>query len=285
MHLAPGNPALMVAGPDASIEVVKKMEKKLGLDKPLYVQYLIWAKRVVQGDLGRSIRTKIPVVEEIVNYLPNTLALAAGSLVISTLVGIALGVISAIHRNTPLDNLVILSAVAGISAPSFVRALFIMWLFAITLRWFPISGAPDGSLLSLEGLKHMALPMLSLSLATLARLGRSSMLEVLNEDYIRTARAKGLTQRVVIYKHALKNAMLPLVTVLGFRLGSMFGGSVITETIFAWPGIGRHLITAIGSRDFPVVQAGVLMLALAYVSANLLIDVTYAYLDPRIRYD
>ncbi len=288
LHIAPGNPALMIAGPDASIEVIEEIEAELGLDLPLYEQYLRWAGNVVRGDLGRSLRTRIPVTEELLEYMPNTLALAFVSITISSILGIIIGVISAVRQNTPLDTGIVFVAVSGISAPSFVRALLLMWVFAITFEWFPISGRPAGPLFSLPVLHAMALPALALAIggmASLARLSRSSFLEVLRQDYVRTARAKGLSERVVQYKHALKNAMLPVITILGFRLGAMFGGSVIVETVFAWPGVGRRIIGAIGTRDFPVIQGAVLMLATVYVLVNLLTDISYAYVDPRIRYD
>jgi len=289
IHIAPGNPALHIAGPDASEDVIREIESQLGLDRPVYEQYFSWVSRAVQGDLGVSLRTRVPVTQEIFQYLPNSLALGVGSLVLSVIIGVIMGITAALKQNSLVDNGIMFMAVSGISAPSFVRGVAVMWVFAITLGWFPISGGPPGGdLLSAEGLRHMMLPMVALSigpLATLGRMGRSSMLEVLGQDYIRTAQAKGLSQRVVLYKHALRNALLPVVTVIGFQVGAMFGGTIVTETIFAWPGVGRRIVGAISARDFPVVQAAVLLLAFVFIVANLLVDIAYVFIDPRIRYD
>ncbi|MER3397219.1 MAG: peptide ABC transporter permease [Chloroflexota bacterium] len=287
LHLAPGNPAQIIAGPDAPQEVVAQIERELGLDKPIYVQYWNYLSGALRGDLGRSIRTKKPVAEEVLAALPNTIELAVAAMLIAPTIAIPIGVLSAARRASWVDASAMFGALLGISMPVFARGLILMWLLAFSLGLFPISGR-GGPFWTPDGLRHVFLPAVTLAIgliAVLARLTRSAMLEVLNQDYIRTARAKGLAERVVIFRHALKNAMLPVVTVLGLQLAGLLGGAVVTETIFSWPGVGRLAVDAIRTRDFPVVQGAVLVTSLTFVFVNLIVDVLYAYLDPRIRYD
>jgi glutathione transport system permease protein len=286
VHLAPGDPAEIVAGPTAPQDVVEDVRRQLGLDQPFYVQYGLYVSRAVQGDLGRSLVTRRSVSEEIRRTFPNTLELVIVSSVWSILAAIPLGVLAAVKRNSIFDKLSMAVALFGISFPIFFIGLIVLWVFAAYLGWLPISGR-GGSLLTLDGWRHIALPAFTLGyfqVAALARVIRSSMLEVLGQDFVRTARAKGLKQRTVVYRHALRNAMMPAVTVIGIQFGILLGGAVVTETIFSWPGVGRMIVGAINYRDFPMVQGPILVLAAAFVLINLLVDLTYAILDPRIRY-
>jgi glutathione transport system permease protein len=286
VHLAPGDPAEIVAGPTAPQDVVEDVRRQLGLDQPFYVQYGLYVSRAVQGDLGRSLVTRRSVSEEIRRTFPNTLELVIVSSVWSILAAIPLGVLAAVKRNSIFDKLSMAIALFGISFPIFFIGLIVLWVFAAYLGWLPISGR-GGSLLTLDGWRHIALPAFTLGyfqVAALARVIRSSMLEVLGQDFVRTARAKGLKQRTVVYRHALRNAMMPAVTVIGIQFGILLGGAVVTETIFSWPGVGRMIVGAINYRDFPMVQGPILVLAAAFVLINLLVDLTYAILDPRIRY-
>ncbi|HYM90474.1 MAG TPA: ABC transporter permease [bacterium] len=285
LHLTPGNPALVVAGPDAPPEVVREVERALGLDQPLYVQYARYLGRILRGDFGRSIRSREPVLERLLVTFPVTLALAGVGVAFTTLVSVPMGILAAYHRNSPIDLATIFVVLAGSAMPVFAIGLILLWLFAVTLRWFPISGfAP---LTTFEGWRHMALPAVTVSsgtIALLARLTRSSMLEVLNQDYVRTAKAKGVREAAVVVRHAFRNALLPVVTVIGLQFGLLLGGAVVTESIFSLPGMGRLLVQAILGRDFPIVQGAVLLAALTFVLTNLLVDLVYAVVDPRIRY-
>jgi len=287
MHLAPGNPAQIMAGPDAAVEDIEVIERRLGLDQPLHVQFLSFMANAARGDFGRSIRTNRPVTEEILARLPYTVQLAASALFVAIVVGIPLGVFAAVKQNTWFDSGTMVAALFGLSMPSFWRGLMAMLLFAYLLGWFPASGM-SGTVLSPEWFRHMTLPAVSLGIgtaATIARLTRSSMLEVIREDYIRTARSKGISERRITYKHALRNALIPVVTVVGLSLGVLMGGSIITESVFAFPGVGTLAINAISARDFPAVQGVVMTVATIFVLVNLLVDLTYGWLDPRIRYD
>lgn len=287
LHLSPGDPAVTVAGPDAPPETIQAVRTELGLDKPLYVQFATYLKNVLTGDLGRSIRSREPVVSLIGKTFPNTVQLALAGVVVAVIISIPVGVVSAVRRNSWVDNASRFAAFLGVSMPVFAVGLLAMYLFAYKLRWLPLSGY-GGPLFTLQGLRHLILPALtvsSFSIAVLTRLTRSSMLEVVGQDFIRTARAKGLAERSVIFKHALRNALLPVVTVLGIQFGALMGGAVVTETIFAWPGVGRLSINAILTRDFPVVQGVVLLVSTVFVLANLLVDLLYAAIDPRINYE
>lgn len=287
MHLTPGDPAAVILGPDADPASIQVLRQRLGLDQPLPVQYMRFLGRLVTGDLGVSIRSNQPVASELGSRFPYTVELAVVSLIVSVVLGISAGIIAAVKKGSIGDTLTMITALVGVSAPSFWIGLMLMLLFSYYFRWLPASGR-GGPLWTVDGWRHIILPAVALGLgsaATIARMTRSSLLEVLNQDYIRTARAKGLAQRVVVFRHALSNAMIPVITIVGLRLGFLLGGSVIIEQVFAWPGIGTQVVTAIGNRDFPIVQAAVLLIALTFVLINLVVDLLYGLFDPRIRYD
>jgi len=286
LHLVPGNPAQVIAGPDAPPETVARIERELGLDKSLPEQYWRYISRVGQGDLGQSLRSRRPVMDDILDALPNTLQLTLVAALITPLVAIPLGVIAAAKRGSWVDSTLMLVSMLGITAPVFAVALGLMWVFGFKLDLLPISGY-GGPFWTWEGFKSILMPAITLSvlsIAATARLTRSAMLEVLSQEYIRTARAKGLANSVVLMRHGLKNAMLPVVTVLGLQVAGLLSGAVVTETVFAWPGLGRLAVYAIDSRDFPVVQGTVLVISLIFVLVNLAVDLLYAFVDPRIHY-
>lgn len=279
-HLTPGDPARLMAGQEASAEVLQAIRHDLGLDQPLRTQYGRFLANIVRGDLGRSYKSNRPVIEEIRARLPNTLKLATTSMALALVLGIFLGIVAASHRGSWIDTFTMVGAVFGVSMPSFWIALLLMIVFCLKLQWLPVSGIGTA--------KHLILPAITLALnttAVLARLTRATMLEVLRQDYIRTAMAKGVSGRSVLYKHALRNSLLPVVTVGGVQFGDLLANTTIVETVFAWPGIARLGVHAIWSRDYPVIQGVVLFVALAFVLINLVVDILYAYLDPRIRYD
>jgi len=287
VHLVPGDPARVMAGIDASQEDIELMRKKLGLDLPLHVQYLRYIGAVLRGDLGESIRTGRPLAESLLARFPATAELAVISLLIALLIAIPAGVISATKANTMWDYLTMTTAVLGVSMPSFWRGLMLMLLFSLTLRWLPASGRGE-PFLSWEWLRHIILPSFTLGLgaaAMLSRLTRSSLLEVLNQNYVTTARSKGLPERRVVMRHALRNALIPVVTMAGMQFGWLLGGTVVIESVFAWPGIGRLLVHSIFARDFPVIRGGVLLMAASFSLINLAVDLLYGILDPRIRYE
>lgn len=286
IHLVPGNPAQVIAGPDAPPETVRAIEHELGLDRPLYYQYATYLARVLHGDLGRSLRTKRPVISDIADALPKTVELAVAASLLTPIFALPLGILAAARRGSLLDRGLMLVSMLGITAPVFSIALALMWLFGYTVHLLPISGY-GGPLWTVAGLRSIALPAVTLaigSVASVARLTRSAMLEVLNQDYIRVARAKGLAESRVLLRHGLRNALLPVVTVLGLQVAYLLSGAVVTETVFAWPGVGRLIIYAIQGRDFPLVQGIVLVVATLFVLVNLAIDVLYAFIDPRIHY-
>jgi len=279
VRVIPGDPAMIMAGPHATEEYVRQIRAQLGLDKHPVTQYLIFLGNLVQGDLGTSTRTALPVTKEIFSRLPNTLLLAMASILIATVLGVTIGIVSGIKQNSLFDYLSMVAALFGLSMPVFWLGLMLMLLFSIKLGWLPAVGAETPS--------HLILPALTLganSMAIIARMTRSSMLEVVRLDYIRTARSKGLPERLVLSRHALRNALIPVVTVIGLQTGILLGGAVLTEIVFAWPGIGRLLVEAILARDYPVVQGVVLVVATMFIVVNLIVDLLYAYLDPRIRY-
>lgn len=287
IHLVPGNPAQVIAGADAPPETVEAIEKDLGLDRPLPEQYLRYLGRVLQGDLGTSLRSNRPVLDEVLDALPKTIELAVAAAIITPLIAIPLGVAAAAKRGTPVDSGLMMISMLGITLPVFAIGLGLMWTFGYRFQVLPISGI-GGPLWSIDGLRSMVLPALTLavgSVATMARLTRSAMLEVLSQDFVRVARAKGLQERKVLLLHALPNAFLPIVTVLGMQFAYLLSGAVVTETIFAIPGVGRLAVYAIQARDFPVVQGVVLMTSLVFVLVNLLVDLLYAVIDPRIQYE
>lgn len=279
VRLLPGDPARTIAGVLATPEDVERIRHQFGFDQPLYVQYVTYMTHLLTGNLGVSTRTGAPVTEEIFSRLPYTLELAAISTVLSVLIGVTLGVIAATRRGTPLDLLISGLAVFGLSMPVYWLGLMLIIVFSIEIHVFPAAGAQDPL-----GFVLPSVTLAMFSLALVARQSRSAMLEVLGQDFVRTARAKGAPLRTVLVKHALRNALLPVVTVIGLQFGALIGGAVLTETVFSWPGVGRLLVDSIFSRDYPVVQGVVLMLAVAFIFVNLLVDLLYAYVDPRIRY-
>ena len=286
-HLIPGDPAEYLLRGFGTREQIDRLRQEMGLEDPLTVQYWRFLGGVIRADLGRSLATNRPVIDEIRQRFKHTIELAGVTLLIATVLGLNLGIISATRRHTIFDDISRLVALIGVSMPSFWLGLMLMFIFAYQLRWFPALGR-GGPLWTLTGLKHVFLPALSLgaiSSAVLARLMRSSMLDVLNEDYIRTARSKGLGERTVLYKHALRNALVPVVTVIGMQAGVLLGGAIVTETIFAWPGLGRLTLDAILKRDLPLIQGSVLLFSFTFVFLNFLVDLMYGFIDPRIRYD
>lgn len=279
LHLAPGDPARLMAGVDASQEDVDMLRRKFGLDRPLPVQYAMFVKGLFTGDL-MSLRYESPAMEIILPKLKNTLILACASIVVAVILGVTAGVLSATHRKSWIDYAATVLSLFGISMPVFWWGLLLMLLFSVKLMWLPSGG--------MGTFRHIILPAVVLGTAStgiIARMTRSSMLDVLRQDYITTAAAKGLTRRLVVNRHALRNALIPTVTVVGLQFGQLLAGAVLTETVFTWPGIGRLLVTSILARDLPVVQAALVIIALLFVFVNLAVDILYAVLDPRIRYN
>jgi peptide/nickel transport system permease protein len=287
IHLTPGDPALLALGEDASPQQVTELRRELGLDRSLPEQYVYWMGRVLRGDLGRSIRNKEPVSQIIVDRLPNTLELGLTALGWALLVSIPLGTVAALRRGSYLDVLATSFTIAGVSVPNFVVGLLLIYGVAVTWRLLPPGGFTPFSIDPGDNLSRLVLPALTLGTAAAAvnmRFTRSSMIEVLNQDYIRTARAKGAGWARVVTRHALKNALIPVVTVVGIQVGAIIEGAVVTETVFAWPGVGKYAIDSILQRDYPIIQGVVLLFAFSFMFANLLVDLAYAWLDPRISY-
>jgi len=287
IHLAPGDPATAILGLEATPEKIEYIEKKYGLDKPLPIQYLVWLKSVLQGDLGRSISENQPVSKLILQRIPVTFQLAIASMLVSLLIALPAGILSAVKRDSAFDYGARIFAFIGVSVPNFWFGLLLIIVFGVTLQVLPVYGYVSVFENVWEGLRHLVLPAFTLgtSLAAIVtRMVRSSLLEVLHQDYVLTARSKGLTERRVIGVHAFRNALIPVVTIVGLQLGYILGGSVLTETVFALPGLGRLMVEAIFKRDYPLVQGAVLFYALVFVIVNLVVDVLYAYLDPRIQY-
>lgn len=299
LQLTPGDPARLILGDFATREAVEALRIEMGLDQPVHVQYGRYLGDLVQGDLGRSITQRQPVLTLIGQRLGATMELAVLAIIVATIIGVSLGILAATRQNTFIDYLVTTVSLVGVSVPIFYLGLLLILFFSIDLSWLPVSGRGDPLLYSIgqaftgdlrplgNTLRHLALPSLTLGLsfaALLAKMSRGAMLEVLEQDYIRTARAKGLGQRTVVLKHALKNAGVPLLTILGLQFSNLLGGSVLTETIFAWPGLGRLAVDAIFNRDFPLIQGAVLTVAVIFVLINLLVDVAYGLIDPRITY-
>jgi len=285
VHVLPGDPAVLFLGEEATPETLAKFRTRLGFDRPLVTQYVEWLGRALRGDLGRSLRTNQPVTEAILQRLPVTLELLGAALAVSLAIAIPAGIVSAVKRNSGVDLASTVFALIGFSLPNFWLGLILIYVFALLLRWLPPSGfAPLPALA--DNARSLILPALTLGTALAAlitRQLRSGMLEVLRQDYVRTAQAKGLGQGVVVAKHALKNALIAVVTVIGLQIGGLLGNTIITESLFALPGVGRLMIDAVFSRDFFIVQGVVLFLAVGYVLSNLIVDILYSYLDPRIR--
>lgn len=280
LHLAPGCPTTLILGDHATPEAIAELRNRLGLDDPIHVQYFRWLNQVVKGDFGRSIHTRQLVSEMILQRVPATIELTLTAMILSLVIAIPVGIISATKQYSIFDHAGMVGALFGVSMPVFWQGLMMILVFSFVLGWTPISGRGT--------ISHLILPAIVLGTsgaALEARLTRSSMLEVIRQDYIKTARAKGLVERIVIIKHALKNALIPVVTIVALQLPVLFGGAVITETVFAWPGMGRLIVTSIFVRDFPVVQAAVLIIAMLVILCNLLADILYIFLDPRIKYN
>lgn len=304
----PGDPAQIILGQQATKEAIEALNQKLGLDQAWYIQYSDYMKGLLQGDLGESLRTKSAISEEIWPYLAATFELALIAMIIAVFIGVNAGIISAWFQNSWFDYTAMVLALIGVSVPVFWLGLMEQWAFSIKLDWLPSTGRetirnpvdPITHLFLLDTLiqgkmdqfvdvfKHLILPGIALAtipMAIIARMTRSSMLEVMRSDYIRTARAKGMSMFWVVYKHSLKNAVIPVLTVIGLQMGLLLGGAILTETIFGWPGIGRYIYDAIGFRDYPVIQSGILVVATIFVLINLLVDLLYAAVDPRIKYN
>ncbi|MEL6350797.1 MAG: ABC transporter permease [Cyanobacteria bacterium J06627_28] len=309
LHLIPGDPAVTMLGDRATPEAVEALRERMGLNQPLPLQYLAFLGNLLSFDLGTSIFTGVPILSEIKLRWPATFELSVVAMLIALIVGIPAGVVAAVKKNSWVDNLTMSGSLLGVSMPVYWLGLLLVYLFAVNLQWLPPSGRIgvnvgysfepitgffifdsiiQGNFSALiDVLAHLILPAITLStipLAIIARITRSAMLEVLSQDYIRTARSKGLKELMVIGKHALKNAMLPVVTIVGLEFGTLLGGAILTETIFSWPGIGSWIYGGILQRDYPVVQGGVVFVAFVFVLINLLIDISYAFLDPRIQY-
>lgn len=308
LRMIPGDPALALAGEHATEANVQRIREEFGLNKPLHEQYFTYMGKVLRGDLGTSVLSRRPISDEVRARFPATVELSVCALAVALIVGLPAGIISATKRNSIFDNIAMVGSLMGISMPIFWLGLMLNWLFAVRLGWLPSVTRLDSgielqritnllvvdSILTanpealINAVKHLILPAVALGtipMAIIARMTRSAMLEVLEQDYMRTARSKGLVERVVIVRHALKNALLPVMTILGLQVGVLLSGAVLTETIFAWPGIGRWLYLSILSRDYPIVQGMALFITVIFLVVNLLVDLSYAVVDPRIRYE
>ncbi|QCJ41532.1 ABC transporter permease [Bacillus sp. S3] len=307
IHAIPGNPAQVILGQRATKEAIANLTAQLGLDRPWYIQYFDYIKSLLQGDLGVSLETRLPINQEIWPYLAATLELTIVAMIIAIIIGVNAGIISAWFSNSWFDYIAMVLALIGVSMPIFWLGLMEQWAFSIELGWLPTTGREDvrdpitaiTNLYMIDTLlqgrfdqfvtviKYIILPSIALAtipMAIIARMTRATMLEVMKSDYIRTARAKGLRMFWVVYKHSLKNAIIPVLTVIGLQTGLLLGGAILTETIFSWPGIGRYLYDAIGYRDYPVIQSGILIIAAIFVLINLIVDLLYVFVDPRIKY-
>ncbi|MEZ2345618.1 ABC transporter permease [Terriglobus sp. RCC_193] len=286
IHLVPGDPVAQMMGEGASSTDLSAFRHQLGLDLPLHTQYLLYWKGVLHGDLGRSIRLKDSVTTLVLARYPYTLLMSLTSLLLAILLAVPAGVGSALHRGKATDRILGGVSLVGLSFPNFALGPILILVFSIALGWLPVSGAGTGPLLGPSTLLHLILPSITLGLslaAILTRMVRTSMLEELGQDYIRTARAKGLPEQTVVYKHALRNALVPVLTVVGLQFGSLLAGAIVTETIFSWPGIGRLTLSAISNRDYALVQGCTLTIGLTYLAANLLTDLLYTLANPRLR--
>ena len=287
IHLAPGDPASVIAGPDASADDVQRIQRQLGLDAPMPVQLVRWYGRLIQGDLGQSIFLRKPVTEAIFDRVEPTLLLTLFAIVIAIVIGVPAGVLSARYHNTATDQALMVVALLGVSIPNFLLGLLFILFFSVWLGWFPVAGYSPLEYGWAKTLRSLVLPAFALGLvqsALIARIARSSMLDVLREQFIMAGRAKGLGERAVVYKHALKNAMIPTVTIIGISFAILISGAVVVETVFNIPGLGRLIISAVLRRDYPVIQGVVLCTALLYMLINLAVDLSYVLFDPRVRY-
>jgi peptide/nickel transport system permease protein len=287
LKLTPGDPVLIMLGEKATAQNYEALRHELGLDQPYPVQYVAWLGHIVQGDFGKSLRNGAPVKGEIQARLPATLQLGATALLLSVIIAFPLGILSAVFRRSPLGFVAVAFSQVGVAVPQFFIGLVLIYLFALTVRWFPPGSYTAFTDSPGEWLRRLVLPAITLSLfgaATQTRFIRSGLLDTLHQDYIRTARAKGFADAAVILRHALRNALIPSVTLLGLQVGAILEGAFIVESVFAWPGIGRLAVQSLGARDYPIVQAVVLLAVFVFLVANLLVDIAYAYLDPRISF-
>jgi peptide/nickel transport system permease protein len=287
VRLVPGDPAQAILGDHATKESLAELREQMGLNLPMQEQYVRFMKGAVVGDFGRSTQTKQPVGRRIMDAFPFSLQLAIGAVLVAVLIGLPLGIISATRRNSKADYTAMVLSLLGVSMPSFWIGILLLILFSVQLKWLPITGAGKSGTL-LETLKYLILPTITLGAAEaglIARMTRSTMLEVLSQDFVRTARAKGLPERKVIYAHALKNALIPVVTIVGLNMGRLLGGTVVVETLFVRPGLGQVLVTSMVARDYPQIQGTIAFFAVLIVLINLVVDLSYAALDPRIRYE
>jgi peptide/nickel transport system permease protein len=308
LHTAGGDPAQLILGPRADQESIARLQHELGLDQPLPVQYLMFLGNALHGDLGRSYRSNTPVVNEIAGRFPATIELAVSAMAIAIVIGVIVGTVAAIWRHSIFDFLGSVVVLLGVSIPTFWLGLILIITIGLGMRWLPISGRVDPRLgadpsapflvlnsllhgnwtVGIDALRHLILPALTLAAwpaAIVARMTRASLIEAMGQDYVRTARGKGLAETAIVVAHAAKNAMLPVLTVVGLEFGTLLGGAVVTETIFAWPGLGQLTVASIAARDYGMVQGVVLLLATVFVLLNLLVDILYAVLDPRIEYE
>lgn len=279
VHLLPGDPARIIAGPEADAAVIELVRKELGLNRPLWEQFIDYIGSILRGDFGTSLVSKRPVVDEIASRFMPTLLLTLASMAWATLFGLAIGIVAAVWRNRWPDSLSMIIAVSGISFPAFALGMLLMQIFSVELGWLPTVGA--------DSWRHYILPSLALGAAVaavMARFTRASFVDVLQEDYIRTARAKGLSETMVVLKHGLRNAMIPVLTMMGLQFGFLLGGSIVIEKVFNWPGLGRLLVDSVEMRDYPVIQAEVLLFSLEFIVINLVVDLLYAAINPTIRY-
>jgi len=279
VHMLPGDPARIIAGPEADASVIELVREELGLNRPLWSQFLHYMGNIFQGDFGTSLVSKRPVTEEIASRFMPTLLLTLASMAWATLFGLVIGIVAAVWRNRWPDTLSMIIAVSGISFPAFALGMLLMQVFSVELGWLPTVGA--------DSWQHYILPSLALGAAVaavMARFTRASFVEVLQEDYIRTARAKGLSETMVIIRHGLRNAMIPVLTMMGLQFGFLLGGSIVIEKVFNWPGLGRLLVDSVEMRDYPVIQAEVLLFSLEFIVINLVVDLLYAAINPTIRY-
>jgi len=286
LHLLPGDPAQVMAGSDTSPQTLEAIREDLGLNEPLPVQYLVWVEHVLRGDLGKSILSKIPVAQLIGQRAPATLELALAGEALTILIGIPLGVLAAIKQRTKADWGITSAISLGLAIPNFWLGILLIILFAVVLGWMPAGGRGDFSRDPLTALRFIALPAITLALPAamnLSRLTKASVLEVLYEDYVRTAWAKGLDGKRVVIRHVLRNSLIPVITAIGLEFGRLLGGALVVESVFAWPGLGTLMLTSIFNRDYAIVQAGLLLLVMIFITVNLLIDLMYGFLDPRIR--
>lgn len=287
-RMVPGDPAAVMLGPQASVEAVEELREELGLNDSIGEQYLEYLKGIMKGDFGKSYYYNEPVLKLIIERFPNTLLLSFASIIIALLVGIPIGIISAIRQYSIFDYVAMVLALIGVSMPIFWLGLMMVLVFSVNLAWLPSIGMGSMSKGLWDVISHLILPSVCLSTipaATFARITRSSMLEIIKQDYIKALRAKGLKERIVVYKHAFKNALPPILTVLGLQMSSLLSGAILTETIFSWPGMGKLIVDAIGNRDYALIQSAVLFIAIIYVFINLLVDIAYLYVNPKVSYE